>query len=537
MASATLYVAGVVILVSLYFFTRAASSRKLKSLLPFPPGPPTLPILGNVHQVPKSHPWFQYHAWGRTYGPIVYLNMARQHVIVLTSSKVAHDILAKKGATFSDRPRFVVAHELALQGMHMLLRPYDERFKLHQRLESPVLSEKAARAYLPFQDLESKQLLFGLLEDANRPIECHGHIERMTTSVIYSLFYGHRVRTAADPILLQAHALNHEFDQLAQVGRYLVDSFPVLNKLPKFLAPWKAEAASHWQRQRALHVGNLNRALNSSGWNVAKQMQKAVDAQGIVMPIDELALDVGIMTAAALDASTETLMWFLVACITEGHRGWVSKAQQDLDAVVGRERLPGFEDRPALPYIGAIVEELLRWRPAGAAGVPHFTKVESSYEGFRIPANSVVIPNHWSITREEAVFGPDVDAFVPERWLDGNSTRELPTVGFGYGRRICPGRHVARNSLWIAVARLLWAFNMSPELTETGKPVAVDTKGTDGLVTKPLPFKACFLPRGDWIRDIVTRECNTWGVDHHGVLDQIASSLFLGSSYSQNSIV
>jgi cytochrome P450 len=419
-----------------------------------------------------------------------------------------------------------VAHELALQGMHMLLRPYDARFRLHQKLESPVLSKRAARAYLPFQDLESKQLLFDLLKAADRPINCHDHMERMTASIIYSLFYGHRVRTAADPILLQAHAVNHEFDQLAQVGKYLVDSFPVLNKLPGFLAPWKAEAALHWQRQRALHVGTLERGLDSSSWNVAKQMQKTVDTQGIDMPIEELALDIGIMADAALDASTETMMWFVMACVTEGHRGWMSKAQKDLDTVVGRARLPAFEDQPALPYIGAIVEEVLRWRPAGAAGVPHFTKVESSYEGFRIPANSVVIANHWSITREEAVFGADVEAFVPDRWLDVKSGQDLPTVGFGYGRRICPGRHVARNSLWIAVARLLWAFDVRPELTETGEPVAVDTKGTDGLVTKPLPFKARILPRGDWVGDIVARECNTWGVDYHEVLDQIASGVF-----------
>jgi hypothetical protein len=113
--------------------------------------------------------------------------------------------------------------------MHMLLRPYNERFKLHQRLEGPVLSERAARAYLPFQNLESKQLLFDLLATADRSIDCHGHMERMTASIIYSLFYGHRVRTAADPILLQAHAVNLEFDQLAQAGKYLVDSFPVLN--------------------------------------------------------------------------------------------------------------------------------------------------------------------------------------------------------------------------------------------------------------------------------------------------------------------
>jgi cytochrome P450 len=174
-----------------------------------------------------------------------------------------------------------------------------------------------------------------------------------------------------------------------------------------------------------------------------------------------------------------------------------------------------------------VVDELLRWRPAGAAGVPHYTKTEASYGGFRIPANSVVIANHWSIAREEGVFGADVEAFVPERWLVDGDVRfgrdELPTVGFGYGRRICPGRHVARNGLWLAVARVLWAFEVRPEVDGKGEAVQVDMKGTDGLVTKPLPFKARFVPRGEWVRDIVGREGAPWGVDYHEVLDQIGA--------------
>jgi cytochrome P450 len=419
--------------------------------------------------------------------------------------------------------------------MHMLLRPYDERFKLHQKLEAPVLNERTARAYVPIQDLESKQLLFDLLQTAGRPVNCHDHVERMTASTIYTLFYSHRVRTAADPILLQAHAVNHEFDQLAQVGKYLVDSFPILNHLPAFLAPWKAEAAAHWQQQRALHVGNLSLGLASrSTWNVTKQLHQTTTTTTTTqmhMPTDELALDIGIMADAALDASTETLMWFILACITTSpspsKSNWLTTAHTALDTTVGRARLPTLSDRPALPYISAVVDELLRWRPAGAAGVPHYTKTGASYGGFRIPANSVVIANHWSIAREEGVFGADVEAFVPERWLVDGDVRfgrdELPTVGFGYGRRICPGRHVARNGLWLAVARVLWAFEVRPEVDGTGEAVQVDMKGTDGLVTKPLPFKARFVPRGEWVRDIVGRECDTWGLDYHEVLDQIGA--------------
>jgi cytochrome P450 len=421
--------------------------------------------------------------------------------------------------------------------MHMLLRPYDERFRLHQKLESPVLSMRAATAYLPFQEIESKQLLYDLLSSGGGSGgNCHGHFERTTASIIYGLFYGFRLKTASDPVLLTAHSVNHEFDQLAQVGKYLVDSFPVLNRLPGVLAPWKAEAKQHWGRQRTLHVGNLQRGYDASGWNFSKQMKKTLDNEAIDMSIEELALDVGIMADAALDASTETLMWFVVACITS-NRGFVAKAQSYLDTVVGRDRLPNFTDRQKLLYIDAIVEELLRWRPAGAAGVPHFTKVESSYHGFKIPANSVVIPNHWAMTREEEVFGSDVEGFEPERWLPSESPeqetqstssrlRDLPTVGFGYGRRLCPGRHVARNVLWITIAQVLWAFDIEPALSETGEPLVVDPMAsTDGLVTKPLPFKATFKPRGLWVKNIIMAECDTHNVNLTQVLDKVGAEL------------
>ncbi|KAI1868946.1 hypothetical protein JX265_006925 [Neoarthrinium moseri] len=456
--------------------------------------------------------------------------MLGQSVIILSITKAAHDLLAKKGSIFSDRPRFVMASELALKGMHMLLRPYDARFKLHQRMESQVLNERAAVVYLPFQELESRQLLLDLLKNAGGSgTDCHEYLERTTASIIYALFYGYRLKSASEPVLLAAHAVNHEFDQLAQVGKYLVDSFPVLNNLPSFLAPWKAEAEDHWQRNCALHVGNLQRGLRDRAWNFCKQMGGYLDTQAIEMSPEELALDIGIMADAALDASTGTLYWFLVACVTDDG-GFMAEAQFCLDKVVGRDRLPTFEDRPRLPYIDAIVEEVLRWRPAGAAGVPHFTKVGGTYEGYRIPANSVVIANHWAITREEAVFGPDVESFRPSRWLDSinnsGQLRDLPTVGFGYGRRVCPGRHVARNSLWIVIARLLWAFNITPGLSKRGERIEVDsTATTDGLVTKPLRFKATLEPRGEWSRKIILSGCDTQGVAHAEMLDRIGENL------------
>lgn len=191
-----------------------------------------------------------------------------------------------------------------------------------------------------------------------------------------------------------------------------MDSFPILNNLPAFLAPWKKEGAQLYELERNLHVGNLEKGLQNPGWNFTKHMAQSAEAKG--MSTEELAFDLGIMADAALDTSTVALDWLVVACITTGggERGFVAKAQADLDRVVGRERLPTFEDRPRLPYIDAIgkhflslnqlqslphfgwtttltllspvVNEVLRWRPVVVGGVPHATKKDDTYMGYRV---------------------------------------------------------------------------------------------------------------------------------------------------------
>lgn len=98
------YIALFGLLIGVYIFTRRIPTGSLA----LPPGPKPLPIIGNLHQAPKSHGWQTYREWSRKYGPIVHVNMLGQHIIILNKSEVAHDLLAKRGAIFSDRPRLFV---------------------------------------------------------------------------------------------------------------------------------------------------------------------------------------------------------------------------------------------------------------------------------------------------------------------------------------------------------------------------------------------------------------------------------------------
>lgn len=434
----------------------------------------------------------------------------------------------------------VMAGELVTRGMHMLLRRYDDRYILHQRMEAPLLSPKSVSTYRSLQDLESQQLLFDVVneydEHGERGVDFHHHFERAMASTIYCLNYGYRLQTGYEQSLLDSKRVQSEFARTGQVGAYLVDSFPSLNYLPRFLAPWKSEADELFKLECNLHEGNLERGLNNEGWNFSKYMKNS--PEGKTMPKTELAFDLGILADAALDTSTVALDWFIVAWITSGSTGWVRKAQELIEGVVGRNRAPTFKDRPKLAFVDAIVSETLRWRPVVVGGVPHFTREEDTYLNYRIPADSIVIGNAFAITRDESVFGDNVHAFDPQRWMSEETAttpqgdicglntsvlRDLPQTGFGFGRRVCTGRTMARTQLFIQVARMLWAFDVEAGIideTTAKRHVVDDMECTEGFVTQPKPFRAVMRPRGEWARKVVRDMGSTHEVDHSAILEQ-----------------
>ena len=160
------------------------------------------------------------------------------------------------------------------------------------------------------------------------------------------------------------------------------------------------------------------------------------------------------------------------------------RAQAEIDAVVGRDRLPTFADVLRLPYVCAIIKEILRWRPAVPLGIPHAATNEDWYEGMYIPKGTVCIANIWHCNHDRAVFGDDADEFRPERHLDENGellpgpfeTNQAGHVGFGFGRRICVGKDLATESLFINTVRILWATKLERPRDENGVEVPLDVE-------------------------------------------------------------
>ena len=162
-----------------------------------------------------------------------------------------------------------------------------------------------------------------------------------------------------------------------------------------------------------------------------------------------------------------------------------SRAHAELDAVVGRGRVPTFSDYSHLPYIRAMVKEILRWRPA-SPGVPHRSTEDDWYEGMFIPKGTICIPNVWHMNHDPEIYGDNAANFDPARYLDktggdiesgSSDAKEEGHATYGFGRRVCIGRYMANNSLFIQIAMILWACNIKRKTDTSGQPLPLDVDG------------------------------------------------------------
>jgi len=180
------------------------------------------------------------------------------------------------------------------------------------------------------------------------------------------------------------------------------------------------------------------------------------------------------------------------------HPHVLKRAQEEIDQLLGGERLPQYSDRPSLPYVSAVFKEIVRWRPPTPLGNPHRSMQDDVHEGHFIPAGTTVIENVWAMSRDESIY-PDPEIFNPERFIkDGgiNSGVQDPEKFMsGHGRRVCPGKHFAIRMLFTTIACTIATFDIKKVVDEHGDEVTPNPEFNPGLIMAPFPFKADLKPR------------------------------------------
>lgn len=201
------------------------------------------------------------------------------------------------------------------------------------------------------------------------------------------------------------------------------------------------------------------------------------------------------------DTSVSVISSFYLAMAL--HPDAQRRGQAEIDGLTEGRRLPTLSDRPSLPYVDAIMREVMRWKPPTHMSVPHLSTEEEAYGNYVIPKGTIVMPNVWKMLHDPATF-PAPEVFNPGRFLDDPIAVKACSAIFGFGRRACPGVYFAESSMFIAIATSLATCHIANAVDMDGRPISKDVQYTPGTISHPPPFQCEITYRSPHARELLT---------------------------------
>lgn len=407
-------------------------------------------------------------------------------MVIVNDAQIANDLLVKRSEVYADRPFLYFASHLVGWVEAVGLAGYTERFKAMRKTIVKGIGSSAVLNNV-FTRVQEEEAIHFLLHLRQSPEKLFDHIRKEAGAVILKITYGYDVEPHGnDPLIDLAGKTMEELAGAGVPGRYLVDVMPFLDYLPSWLpgAGFKKVA----ERMRSRRTQTTEQPYQFVKQELRQQRNQA-SFLSQALESDPGNDDVQKWAASSLylggaDTTVSSLMTFFLIMML--YPDVQRKAQEEIDTMLGT-KIPLRPDCDKLPYITALVTELHRWQPVVPLAIPHAVSQDDLYNGYRIPKGALILPNTWFFTHDPAIY-PEPMEFRPERFL-GEFTQPDPRQWtFGYGRRVCPGRHVADNALLITVAQVLSVFNVSKPM-EMGGVVEPDAKFEPGIVTHPKPYK------------------------------------------------
>ncbi len=320
--------------------------------------------------------------------------------------------------------------------------------------------------------------------------------------------YGTRTPNINTVHMEKLYALMETWSKVMEPGNTPpVDIFPFLKYVPEgFMGNWRSRGQNVGDEMNKLYDEWLQKVMNRRNTSGSKDcfLDRVLDqkeAGKLEMSDHAIYFLCGTLMEGGSDTTSSIIIAFMHA-LTK----WPEvqkKAQKQIDDVVGEDRSPTFEDYENLPYVVACVKEAMRWRPVVPLGFPHLLSEDDTVDGMLLPKGSQVFINAFGMQHDSARF-EDPDVFNPDHYagvtelaseLANGDWEKRDHYGYGCGRRICPGMHVAERNLFLAIAKILWALNIERGVDSTGKVVDPDVSNEEAysagflVCAEPFPCK------------------------------------------------
>ncbi|KZP22537.1 cytochrome P450 [Athelia psychrophila] len=481
-----------------------------------PPGPPGLPLLGNIFDFPKIEEWLVYKAMSRKYeSDIIQLRILGTSVIVLHDMKSVRDLMESRSSLYSDSCRMGWCN-------NVVFLPYGDFWRASRRIMHQECKPLAVHNFHPGQIKATRQLLRRLLDSPDLWLE---HLKQQvpftariqTAGATLDTVYGIDIAPKNDPYIDVIESALDGVVTAAMPGAFLVDIVSWLKYIPAWVpgADFQRKA-NRWKKYQ---IDSVHDTYNACKQDLAEGSTKSSYCSRLLAGLDpgrdnsaeELIIreTAAVVYGAGVETTVSVLGTFFLAMVM--HPEVQAKAQAEIDAVMGPGRLPTFGDEDSLPYLSAVVKECLRWQNVLPLGVAHRLMADDHYNGYFLSAGSIVIVNTWAILHDENTY-PDPFSFKPERFMkEGKldpTVQDPALAAFGYGRRICPGRHMAIGNVWFTLASVLTAFNIAKAVDADGRQITPSGRYITSLTSHVEPFKCAITPRSESVKGMILSMAN-----------------------------
>ncbi|MCJ8730262.1 hypothetical protein PDJAM_G00182300 [Pangasius djambal] len=490
-----------------------------------PPGPKPLPVVGNFGSlfVPpfilklfarKAEEYEQKRAsplspqvglmeLSKVYGNMYSLFVGSQLVVVLNGYELIRDALSNHAEVFSDRPDIPLITILTKR-KGIVFAPYGpiwrkQRKFCHMTLRNFGLGKLSLEPCIHegFAVVKA-ELLKRNQEAGGQGVDLMPLVSSAVSNVISSISLGQRFHHEDEEFRTQLNLMAHGLEISMNSAAVLINIFPWLYYIPcgvfKQLRRVERDITAFLKKIIARHRATLDpenpRDFIDMYLVEMSTQQKTGGSEEDGFSEDYLFYIIGDLFIAGTDTTTNSILWMvLYMCL---HPDVQENVQREIDAVVGRGRLPSLTDKGTLPYTEATIMEVQRMAVVVPLAIPHMTSKTTEFRGYTIPKGTVILPNLWSVHRDPTVW-ENPDDFNPSRFLDekGQLLRKEYFIPFGIGRRVCMGEQLAKMELFLMFTSLMQAFTF--RLPEGHQPLSMH--GRFGLTLAPCRFSVCVTPR------------------------------------------
>ncbi|XP_047976335.1 tryptophan N-monooxygenase CYP79A68-like [Salvia hispanica] len=475
-------------LVSLIFLKLIVVSINKRSTAPLlPPGPTAYPVVGSLPEMLLKKPTFRWiHNLMQTLNTeIACIRLGTVHVIVVTSPELSRDFLKKHDAIFASRPEAVSARLISNGYLTLAFSPAGDQWKkMRKVMASEVLSMRVFRSIHAKRCEEADHLVRYVYDQCNNPLQngvvnVRDAARHYCANLIRKMVFGERFfGTGAEdggPGTEEREHVDGLFTLLLFLyGFAIADFIPWLEVFD--FDGHKRIVKNAIKNVRKYHDPVINKRMEM--WQLGLKSEeddildllinlKSPDQTKPLLSVREITAQIIEIMIATVDNPSNAAEWALAEMINQPDI--LATACQELDRVVGNDRLVEESDIPNLNYVKACLKESFRIHPLSPFNVPHVSSKDVEVGGYFIPKGSHVLLSRPGLGRNPRVWDEPLK-FKPERHIVDESSevklldQELRMLSFSTGRRGCPGYLLGSTITTMLLARLIQAFRWKPPL-------------------------------------------------------------------------